>query len=115
MIVVIIVCRPFHRDGITVANGRRRGAGVNPGSLRLRLIAVPNLNIDIVEVGSDVLGKIIEQDAVQPRRGDSGVQHSFPLDESGRRHHDLGVFQHVNFLPAAPVAIGIVHVAAAGK
>ena len=43
------------------------------------------------------------------------MQHGLPLDEARRRDIEYRVFLQIDRLPRTPVAVGIVHVAAAGK
>src|SRR5438128_9963390 len=40
------------------------------------------------------------------------MQHGFPLRETSRRHGDFRVFAQIDFLPRAPVAVGIVDIPA---
>ena len=47
--------------------------------------------------------------------GSPELQHGFPLNEARRRNADCRILLQVDFLPRTPVAVGIVHVAAAGK
>ena len=43
------------------------------------------------------------------------MQHGLPLDEARGRHIEHRIFHQIDGLPRAPVAVGIVHIAAAGK
>ena len=80
----------------------------------LRLILYADLHGDVVDLRSDILGQVIQGDAVDVWSCGSRVQHGFPLGVTSRGNSGFIVFAEVDLLPRAPVAVGIIDVAAAG-
>ena len=125
MIVVVIVHRPSHANGITVADGWRRGVEtrlLDPADvhtricahrLRQRLVTGAGLHRDLIEIRCHVFGQIVQGDTVYARSGLACTQHGFPLNKPCRWNADLGIFKEINFFPGTPVAIGIIYIAAA--
>src|SRR5262249_28061474 len=125
LIVVVVVYGPFHPDAVAVANDGRRDieawsgrttgsvAGIGHRDFRQRLIADSHLDVHIVEIRGDVAGKVVEGDALHAGRNFTRVKHGFPLDKAGSRSADFGILKQIDLLPRAPVAVGIVDVAAA--
>ena len=91
------------------------GSEIRSDGLRKRLIAKARLHRDVVDVGRDVLGKIVENVPYRPQDRASGMQNGLPLRVAGWGNSHLGILVQVNFFPRAPVAIGVVHVAATNQ
>src|SRR5271157_2723670 len=72
-------------------------------------------NGHIVHFRGDILGQIIECDTVDDGRAVTWMQHRLPLDEAGRWRVHRKLFFEIDSLPLAPVAVGIVNIAAARK
>src|SRR5450755_1212797 len=80
-------------------------------NVRNRLIAVSSLHRDVVDFGSNILGQVIQQNNIDPRRGIAGAQHELPLHETRGRNIQFRIGAKINASPLAPVAIRIVYVA----
>src|SRR5208282_3338323 len=125
LVVVIVVRRPPYSDRVAVANRRRRRVEARlPLSLAGRLAArhmrnglvvVTGLHDDLVDFGSDVLGQVVQQNIVNARRRVAGMEYGLPLHEARRRNAEFGAAGKgkINTRPLTPVAVGIVHIAAA--
>ena len=81
--------------------------------MRNRLIVVSRLDDDFVNLGGNVLGQVGQQDLINARSGIAGVEHGLPLHEARWRNLEFGAGRKIDTRPRAPVAIGIVDVAAA--
>src|SRR5208283_1742868 len=108
LVVVVVVRRPADADRLAVSYGGRRRIETRlslslPGRLvarhmRNRLIAVSGLHCDIVNLGSNVFGQVVQQDVVNPRSGTAGriasrvtsMEHRLPLHETRRRNIEFG-------------------------
>src|ERR1035438_7067967 len=104
-----------------VSYRRRRGIETRlPGSGRLSprpvwdwLVADSGLHHDFVNLGRDVLGQVVEQNVIDVGRGSARMEHRLPLNEARRRDFQFRVPGKIDMRPRAPVAVRIVHVAAA--
>ena len=78
LVVVVVVSIPLDTDRVAIANagngivgalrsGIRTGSGVSCCRAQRGLVVDTGGNVDVVNVGSDVFGEVIEKDAVHAR------------------------------------------------
>ena len=72
-----------------------------------------NLRVDLIDHRRDVLGQIEKGDAVERRAGIAFMQHGAPLEKACGGRVDGEIALEVDLAPGAPVAVGVVDVAAA--
>src|SRR5436305_3149966 len=132
IVVIIVVRGPAHGNIVTIFDRRRRRVEThrccsrsasewNSHAFTRRLLrwyrsdASANLHADILDHRRDVLRQIVERDTLYPRSSAARTQRNLPLHEAGwRDRKPLAVLQ-VDLCPRAPVAIGIIDIAAASK
>ena len=113
--------QPANPNRIVVADrGRWRFKARLTRRLRLRagyvrnwLVAVARLHGDLIDHGRNVFRQVIKQNTLHARGCIARMKHRFPLHEPSRRYFQLRVCGQLHMLPLAPVAIGVVHIAAA--
>src|ERR1017187_10691877 len=89
--------------------------GCRVAGMRRGRDACPDHYGHVLDLRSNILRKVVQSDVIDCRRGIAGVQHGFPLDEAGGRSVNGKFLGQIDLLPRAPVAVWIVHVAAAGE
>src|SRR4029077_6830622 len=65
----------------------------------------------------NILGQVVQEDSVNARSGSARMEHGLPLDEARWRNLEFRIGSEgegeIDTRPGTPVAVGIVHVAAA--